>query len=71
MDLFKNQNILYGLFLYKMGSVIMCHVCNSSQKWGQRPKPKRGIFAGTKNYKKKIQGLKPKQDIFAGINTIF
>jgi len=31
-DLFKNQNILQGLFFYKMGSVIMCHVCKSSQK---------------------------------------
>jgi len=26
----------------------MCHVCKSSQKWGQGPKPKRDIFARTK-----------------------
>jgi len=60
-DLFKNQNILQGLFFYKMGLVVMCHVCKSSQKWGQGPKPKQSIFAGSKNNnKKKLQGLKPK-----------
>ena len=52
-----------------MGSVIMCHVCKSSQKWNQGPKQKRGIFAGTKNYIKNygdynqneayLQGPKP------------
>jgi len=31
---------------------------NPSQKWGQWPK--RDIFAGTKNYKKKITGTKTK-----------
>jgi len=42
-----------------MGSVIMCHVCKWSLKWGQGPKPKRDIFAGTKN-NKKITGTKTK-----------
>jgi len=46
-------------------------VCKSSLKWGQGPKLKRGIFAGTKNNKKKLQGLKPKRGIFAGTKTIF
>jgi len=41
---------LQGLFFYKMSSVIMCHVCISSQKWAQGPKSKRDIFARTKNY---------------------
>jgi len=54
-----------------MGSVIMCDVSKSSQKWGQGPKPKRDIFAGTKNNKFFLQGLKPKRDIFAGAITIF
>ena len=49
----------------------MCHVCKSSLKWGQEPKSKRDIFAGIKNNKKKLQGLKPKQGIFAGTKTIF
>jgi len=31
-DLFKKQNILQGLFFYKMGSIIICHLCKSSQK---------------------------------------
>jgi len=55
-----------------MVSVIMCHVCKSSQKMGHGPKSKRDILAGTKNYKKKkLQGLKPKRDIFTGTKTIF
>jgi len=69
-DLFKNQNILQGLFFYKMGSGIMWHVSKSSQKLGQGPKPKWGIFVGTKK-NKKLQGLKPKRGIFAGTKTIF
>ena len=34
-DLFKKQNIFAGTKNYKMGPVIMCHVCKSSQKLGQ------------------------------------
>jgi len=53
-----------------MDLIIMCHVSKLSQKWGQRPKPKRDIFAGTKTTEK-LQGLKPKRSIFAGTKTIF
>ena len=50
----------------------MFHMCKSSQKWDQGPKPKRGIVAVTKNYNnKKIQGQKPKRGIFLGTKTIF
>ena len=52
-DLFKNQNILQGLFFYKVGSVIMCCVCKSSQKWGQGLKPRRDTYLqGPKTTKK-------------------
>jgi len=34
-DLFKKTKYFAGTKNYKMGSVIMCHVCKSSQKWGQ------------------------------------
>jgi len=54
-----------------MGSVIMCHVYKSSQKWGQGPKPKPDIFVGAKSNKKNLEGLKPKRDIFARTKTIF
>jgi len=43
----------------------------SSENWGQRLFSKTKNFAGTKNLKKKLQGLKPKLTYFAGINTIF
>jgi len=35
-DLFKKTKYFAGTKNYKMGPVIMCHVCKSSQKWGQR-----------------------------------
>jgi hypothetical protein len=64
LTIFKKQEILQGPFLkikyfagtknYKIGSVIMCHVCKSSQKWAQRLFSKTKYFAWTKNYKKKI-----------------
>jgi len=47
--IFKNKIFCRDYFFYKM---VMCHVCKSLQKWDQGPKPKRNIFAGTKNYKK-------------------
>jgi len=53
-----------------MGPVIMCHVCKSSQKWGQGLFSKTKKFAGTKN-NFFLQGLKSKRDIFAGTKTIF
>jgi len=39
-------------------SCVMC--AKWSQKWGQRPKPKRDIFAETKNKKTKNTGTKTK-----------
>jgi len=54
-----------------MGSVVMCHMCKSSLKWGHGPKPKQDIFAGTKNNNFFLQGLRPKRGIFAGTKIIF
>jgi len=34
-DLFKKTKYFAGTKNYEMGPVIMCHVCKSSQKWGQ------------------------------------
>jgi len=34
-DVFKKTKYFAGTKNYKMGPVIMCHVCKSSQKWGQ------------------------------------
>ena len=57
-DLFKNQNILQGLFFYKMGSIIMCHMCKSSQKWDQNEN--ETYLQGPKTKKNKITGPKTK-----------
>jgi hypothetical protein len=66
---FQKQNILQGLFpktkyftgtfFYKMGSVIMCHVCKTSQKWGQGLFSKT-IFCRDQKLQKKITGTKTK-----------
>jgi len=43
----------------------------SSKNLGQGLFPKTKIFTRTKNYKKNLQGLKPKLGNFAGTDTIF
>jgi len=35
-DMFKKTKYFAGTKNYKIGPVIMCHICKSSQKWGQR-----------------------------------
>lgn len=65
-DLFKNHNILQGLFFYKMGQS-SCDICANHHKSGVRDQNQNE--AGPKIFF--LQGLKPKRRIFVGIKTIF
>jgi len=54
-----------------MGPVIMCHVCKSSQKWGQDYFKKQNFLQGPKTNFVFLQGPKLKRHIFAGTSAIF
>jgi len=47
-NLFKKTKYFAGTKNYKMGPVIMCHVCKSSQKWGRDYFKKQKILQGPK-----------------------